>query len=260
MRLTHIGGPTVLIEFDGWRLLTDPTFDAPGRTYKFGWGTHSKKLSGPAMTPADLPDIDAILLSHDHHGDNLDDAGRGLLARAGTVVTTPGGADRLGHSTRGLRPWSSLDLTSPGRSPIRVTATPCRHGPPLSRPVAGEVIGFCLEWEGQETGALWVSGDSVMYRGLRQVAQRLDIGTAIVHLGGVRFRVTGPVRYSMTAREAIDLARVMKPKTLIPVHYEGWSHFREGRVAIDRAVGQADAQAQRLFRYLPMGSPTHVTA
>ena len=37
--LTHIGGPTVLLEVEGWRLLTDPTFDAPGRRYTFGWGS-----------------------------------------------------------------------------------------------------------------------------------------------------------------------------------------------------------------------------
>ena len=34
--LTHIGGPTVLIEVGGWRLLTDPTFDPPGQSYRFG--------------------------------------------------------------------------------------------------------------------------------------------------------------------------------------------------------------------------------
>ncbi|MER7283172.1 hypothetical protein ABT369_52970 [Dactylosporangium sp. NPDC000244] len=33
MRVTHVGGPTVLIEVGGWRLLTDPTFDPPGRRY-----------------------------------------------------------------------------------------------------------------------------------------------------------------------------------------------------------------------------------
>jgi L-ascorbate metabolism protein UlaG (beta-lactamase superfamily) len=54
VRITHIGGPTVLIEFDGWRLLTDPTFDAPGRRYNFGWGTGSIKLAGPAVAASDL--------------------------------------------------------------------------------------------------------------------------------------------------------------------------------------------------------------
>ena len=54
VRLTHIGGPTVLIEVGGWRMLTDPTFDAPGRRYNFGWGTSSRKLAGPAIAADDL--------------------------------------------------------------------------------------------------------------------------------------------------------------------------------------------------------------
>ena len=49
VRITHVGGPTVLIEAAGWRLLTDPTFDPPGKRYSFGWGTSSRKLAGPAV-------------------------------------------------------------------------------------------------------------------------------------------------------------------------------------------------------------------
>ena len=85
VRLTHIGGPTALIEVGGWRLLTDPTFDPAGGSYRFGWGTGSRKLTGPAIAASDLGPIDAVLLSHDHHDDNLDPAGRALLPSAGTV-------------------------------------------------------------------------------------------------------------------------------------------------------------------------------
>ena len=42
LQVTHIGGPTTLIEVGGWRILTDPTFDPPGRAYTFGWGTGSR--------------------------------------------------------------------------------------------------------------------------------------------------------------------------------------------------------------------------
>ena len=63
-RITHICGPTVLLEVDGWRLLTDLTFDPPGRRYGFGWGSSSHKLTGPSIAPADLGPIDAVLLSH----------------------------------------------------------------------------------------------------------------------------------------------------------------------------------------------------
>src|SRR5436190_12457266 len=54
VRLTHIGGPTVLIGVGGRRLLTDPTFDPPGQSYRFGWGTGSRKLTGPAIAASDL--------------------------------------------------------------------------------------------------------------------------------------------------------------------------------------------------------------
>ena len=115
VRLTHIGGPTALIELGGWTLLTDPTFDAPGRHYRFGWGTSSDKLAGPAIAAADLPPLDAILLSHDHHEDNLDAAGRALLPRAGEVVTTASGAKRLGFG-RGLVAWEGTTARGAGQA------------------------------------------------------------------------------------------------------------------------------------------------
>ena len=110
--LTHIGGPTVLIEIEGWRILADPTFDPPGRTYGFGLGTSSTKTAGPALDPAALGQVDVILLSHDHHADNLDDAGRALLPGAGTVLTTSAGSRRpsargVASNVRGLRPGST---------------------------------------------------------------------------------------------------------------------------------------------------------
>ena len=97
------------------------------------------------------------------------------------------GAKRLGGNARGLAAWAATTLEAPGRTPIEVTATPCRHGPPLSHPIVGEVVGFALRWEGQEHGVLWISGDTVLYDGVREVADRLEVDTAMVHLGGVQF-------------------------------------------------------------------------
>jgi len=256
VRVTHIGGPTALIEVGGWRILTDPTFDPPGRRYAFGWGTSSTKLAGPALRAEALGPIDAVLLTHDHHGDNLDDAGRALLPSAGTVLTTVSGAARLGGNTRGLAPWSSTRLERADRPAIEITATPCRHGPPLSRPVVGEVIGFALRWAGQRRGTLWISGDTVLYGGVRDVADRLRIGVALLHLGGVRFPVTGPVRYTMTARAAVELCRLVRPHIAVPIHYEGWRHFREPRAVVEDEFAAAPAEVRRCIRWLPIGTPT----
>ena len=258
IRVTHIGGPTVVIEAQGWRILTDPTFDPPGNTYKFGWGSKSTKLSGPALGPDDIGPIDAVLVSHDHHGDNLDDAGRALLATVPTVITTKAGARRLGQGVRGLDPWAITRLEAQGKPTLEVTATPCRHGPPLSRPIVGDVIGFALRWGRQRNGIVWVSGDSVLFDGVRQVADRLDVDVAILHLGEVQFPITGPIRYSMTARDAVELCRTLRPRVAIPVHYDGWSHFHEGRDSIEREISRAPSELRGLFQLLPLGKPIEV--
>lgn len=256
--ITHIGGPTALIEVGGWRILTDPTFDPPGKRYFFGWGTVSKKLAGPAITAEDLLPIDAVLLSHEHHGDNLDPAGRAMLPSAGTVITTVSGAKKLGGGARGLDDWETTWLEAPGKVPIEITATPCRHGPPLSHPIVGDVVGFSLEWEGQEDGTLWISGDTVLYDGVREVADKVDVGTAIIHLGGVRFPVSGPLRYTMTAEDAIELSALLRPHRVIPLHYEGWKHFRQGREAIEEVFESAPQGFRDTIEWLPIGDPVEV--
>ncbi|WP_230981066.1 MBL fold metallo-hydrolase [Gemmatimonas groenlandica] len=253
VRITHIGGPTVLIEVGGWRLLTDPTFDAPGQRYRFGFGTGSVKLAGPRVAAQAVLPIDAVLLTHDHHADNLDTAGRALLPLANRVITTASGANRLGGNAVGLTPWATHALQHEGRPTIHITATPCRHGPPGSHALVGDVIGFSLAWDNQAHGTLWISGDTVLFDGVREVADRVTVGTALVHLGGVRFPVTGPLHYTMTASDAVKLCALMAPHTFIPVHYESWYHFTQGRLDVERAFAGAPASVRERVRWLPVG-------
>src|SRR5271168_3151796 len=104
LQVRGFGGPTVLIELGGLRLLTDPTFDAPGE-YPLP-GRTLRKTAPASIEVADLGPIDAVLLSHDEHPDNLDNAGRALLDTVPVVFTTESGAGRLGGNARGLAPWS----------------------------------------------------------------------------------------------------------------------------------------------------------
>jgi len=255
VRLTHIGGPTVLVELGGWRILSDPTFDPAGRIYRFGWGTSSKKLTDPSRSLADIGSVDAVLVSHDQHADNLDDAGRSLLPSVGSVVTTKTAAGRLTGPVHGLDPWETTTLEAPGRPTITVTATPCRHGPPLSRPIVGPVVGFALAWEGQANGVLWLSGDTVLYDGVKEVADRLSVSVAVLHLGVVQFPITGPLKYTMSAQDAIELTGLIRPQIAVPVHYEGWSHFHQGRAQIEQAVEAAPTDVRDRFRLVDLGVP-----
>jgi L-ascorbate metabolism protein UlaG (beta-lactamase superfamily) len=87
---------------------------------------------------------------------------------------------------------------------------------------------------------------------------RVDI--ALLHLGGVQFPVSGPLRYTMTAHEAVELCRLVRPRTAIPIHYEGWAHFRQGRDAIEREFADAAEDVRRRIRWLPIGVPSEIPA
>ena len=80
----------------------------------------------------------------------------------------------------------------------------------------------------------------------------------VLHLGGVQFPVTGPLRYTMTAHDAIELVGLIKPRVAIPIHYEGWLHFRDGREGIEHALATAPADVRARVRWLPIGVPETV--
>ena len=141
MRITLIGSPTALIELDGFRLLTDPTFDA-------------------------------VLLSHDQHADNLDRSGRAFLDQVGRVPTTTAGACRLGARVEGLAPWSTKELVKTSGRSLRITATPARHGPAGIEPLAGDVIGFIVASADAAARPIYITGDTVWYDGVAEVARR----------------------------------------------------------------------------------------
>ncbi len=259
-RLTHIGAATLLLELAGLRLLTDPAFDQVGTRHTVPTPIpnlfNSSRTKAPALPAEEVGGLDAVLLSHEHHFDNLDDRGRELLPGAGVVLTTVAGAKRLGGNAVGLRPGESFEVEIAGGSPLRVTATPARHGPLWIAPMSGPVIGFLLDHE-ELTRPVWISGDTRWYSGLRStLAQRGSIGTAILHLGAARFRPTGPARFTMDAREAAGAVRDLDAEQVIPIHFEGWAHFKQGREAAQAEFERAGITDR--VRWLEPGEPAQV--
>src|SRR5215211_2698659 len=112
-----VGGPTGILEYAGLRWLTDPSLSPPG---EYAGGL--VKTTGPALDSSAIEPIDVVLLSHDHHSDNLDPGGREILPRAGRVLTTVDGARRLGGNATGLEPWASVEVARPDGSAVTVTA------------------------------------------------------------------------------------------------------------------------------------------
>lgn len=248
LRVTYIGGPTALIELGGLRLLTDPTFDPAGSEYPTPVYT-LRKMQGPAADAAHVGPIDVVLLSHDHHLDNLDRAGRALLPGATTVLTTPAAAARLGAPAVGLAAWESTDLPTRDARVLRVTATPARHGPPDGD--RGPVTGFVLALAGAPERGIYISGDTVWYEGVAAVARRFAVDVVFPFMGAARVREVGPAHLTFTAEEGVEVARAFPDAPIMPLHYEGWAHFSEGRAEIERAFGAAGLTAR--LRWPPAG-------
>jgi L-ascorbate metabolism protein UlaG (beta-lactamase superfamily) len=127
IQAAYIDGPTALFEWHGFRLLTDPTFDPPGGKYQNGPMVLEKTI-GPALAPEVLGREDTVLLSHDHHLDNLVHSGRTFLAGVPRLITTPDGAERLGGNSVGLAAWQNRHRGRRWTS-ARITGPPAQHGP-----------------------------------------------------------------------------------------------------------------------------------
>ena len=222
LRITLIGGPTALIEVDGFRLLTDPTFDAPG-AYQLPHVT-LEKLSGPALGAEAIGEVDAVLLSHDQHADNLDHSGKAFLAKAKRVLTTVAGAKRLGGHAEGLLPWATTELDGEDGRSLTITATPARHGPAGIEPLSGDVIGFVLTSK-DKSPPIYISGDTVWYDGVAEVARRFKAGVVLPFAGAAQTR--GPFHLTMDTNDTIETARAFPDAVIVPLHTDGWAHFRQ---------------------------------
>jgi L-ascorbate metabolism protein UlaG (beta-lactamase superfamily) len=238
-----VGGPTVLLDLGGLRIVSDPTFDAPGPH------GYLSKTAGPAVSEDRLGPIDLVLISHDNHPDNLDDRGRALALGTRLVLTTSSGAGRLGGPATGLTPWTSHTVPRPDGGELTVTAVPAVHGPEDGERDADgfincEVIGFVLSGTGLPT--VYLSGDNASIGGVAEIARRSPgIDAAVLHAGAAR--VAGKFRdraLSLDSVRAAAAAAILGAPVVIPAHYDGWAHFSEGRDDLARAFDDAGLSAQ----------------
>ncbi|KFY70086.1 hypothetical protein V499_09468 [Pseudogymnoascus sp. VKM F-103] len=243
---THVTTATAILNIDGINFLTDPYFgDAGTFEQEIDWSKVRLKedfgldeapppvqlsiSKAPAMKLHDLPPIDAVLLSHEDHYDNLDPEGRRLLDGR-RVFTTMDGAKNLQPrpAVVGLKPWETVTSIIGGKE-FRITGTPCKHFP------FGEVTGFILETDSfgiheasGKPNAIYFSGDTVYIDELKKIKDRVHVMAAILNLGNamVEFPI-GPIQITMDGKQAVQLVRDIGADVMVPMHFEEWGHFTE---------------------------------
>lgn len=221
--IQYIGGSTAYIEIAGVKFITDPTFDPKGTCYDLGKYTLHKKYRSLASLDS-IREIDYVLLSHDHHFDNLDNEGKKILPKAKNVFTTKVGAERLKGNAVGLKNWQQVEIPTKDGRVIQITGTPCRHGPINGD--RGPVTGFIINFKDKPDEVIYISGDTVYYDEIDNIIYRYNIKLAILFLGRAVIKEVGGEPLTMTIDESIKFAKKANCP-IVPLHFEGWEHFTE---------------------------------
>jgi L-ascorbate metabolism protein UlaG (beta-lactamase superfamily) len=228
--LFFVGTATTLIRYGDLTVLTDPNFLHKGQRAYLGHGLSATRRTEPAISVDQLPELDAVVLSH-LHGDHWDRHAQRGLNHDLPVITTPHAAKRLQWRgfprALGLRTWSSHDVYS-GDTRMTATAMPGRHAPLPLRRLLPPVMGTMLEFRhgaGPVQLRVYISGDTLLIEELRQIPDRYpEIDAAVLHLGGTR--LPGGLTVTMDAKAGADLMQLVHPGITIPVHFDDYSLFK----------------------------------
>lgn len=241
-----IGTATVLLEYAGFTILTDPNFLHSGDHVHLGYGIKSRRRTDPALEIGELPPIDFVLLSH-YHGDHFDRVAAAELDDDLPIVTTPHAAEKLEakgfRETYPLETWEACRIRK-GDARLTVTAMPGRHGPPVVSKGLPPVMGSMLEFRPDDAGPeepplvrLYVSGDTLVYDALEEIPERYpEIDLALLHLGGTR--ILG-VLLTMDAQQGVEAVDLIDAETSIPIHYNDYEVFRSPLSNFKAAVEKA---------------------
>lgn len=232
--LTPLDGPTVVIELAGVRFVVDPTFD-DAQEYPIG-SRSLRKTADATWTPDRVGAVDAVLLSHDQHPDNLDHRGRELLRTTPLTLTTPLAAGRLEATAVGLEPWQAHQVGA-----VTVTAVPAQHGPDGIEHLTGPVTGFVLEADGAPT--VYVSGDNASLRLVGEVAARFPAIDVAVLFAGAAKTPLADAFLTLTSAEAAAAAALLGRPRVLPVHTDGWAHFTQDGATLRAAFADAGLAA-----------------
>ncbi len=237
-----VGTATVVIRYAGFTFLTDPNFLHAGDHVHLGYGLTSRRVTNPAVEIEDLPPLDFVLLSH-LHGDHFDRVAVRKLNKATPIVSTRHATRYLRRngftSAHALRTWETMPITK-GEARLGVTAMPGTHAPGLLAKVLPPVMGSMFEFaepNGETRLRLYISGDTLVHDGLREIPRRYpEIDLGLVHLGGTR--VLG-VMVTMDGRQGVEAIRIIRPRTAIPIHYDDYTAFKSPLEDFKRAVVEA---------------------
>ncbi len=199
LTITRIAHSSVLIDFDGQRVLTDPWFSEQEGYY------HGEPY-GIALK--DLPSLAGVVVSHEHY-DHYDMQAFQAYPDKQVPMTvirgTAGPAREVGFSN--VIEMEAWETTSFG--PITITALPGKHGVPE--------ITYMLQAGGF---TVYFGGDTLLIPELSEIPHHFpNIDVALLAINGLQIRALGNQQVVMNPLDAAELCSIIHPRYAVPMHY-----------------------------------------
>lgn len=241
--LSWLGHSTVLINFYGLNILTDPVL-FPRVGAHFGFGTIGpKRLIAPALTAREIPRLDLVLLSHAHM-DHLDIPTLRSIPRPANVVTARATADLLSN---GLFPrvselgWGESTTVKTGQGDVRIQAFEVKHwGARWRRDTYRGYNGYLLEREGRK---ILFGGDTAFSSTFADLRGRGPFDIAVMPIGAYEPWICS----HCTPEQAVSMADAAAARYFVPIHHGTFPLGKEGPVQpLYRLEDALDKERERL--------------
>lgn len=221
--LAWLGHATVLVNFFGVWILTDPALFPRIGVDAFVGTIGPLRLVQAALGPADLPDIDLVLVSHAHF-DHLDTPSLGAIPGWPAAVMVPSTSDLLPRrrysSVQELR-WNETARVETARGDVVVRAIEVKHwGARIRRDTHRGWTGYVVEREGCR---LLFGGDTAMTDVFRDHRRHGPYEAAIMPIGAY-----DPwIHNHCTPEQAVRMADAAGARLFVPVHHRSFELSRE---------------------------------
>ncbi len=237
LTVSWLGHATVLLNFQGTWLATDPALEA-----RIGVGRGRAKLGPrrlvePALDAGELPPLDLVLLSHSHM-DHTDLGTLAALPRRTRVVVHRGNRDlvRRFDGVTELRWGQAADIAG-----IHVEAVPARHwGARMITDTHRGYGGYVLQRGGR---SVLFAGDTAFTDVLTPFGRRHHIDLAILPIGAYDPWIANHA----SPEEAWSMFRDLGAEYLLPVHHSTFRLSREpAHEPLARLLAAAGDEARRI--------------
>ncbi len=231
--LAWLGHATVLVNFYGLRIITDPVlFDRIGVDLGIG-SLGPLRLVRCALRPDELPELDLVLVSHAHF-DHLDTPSLAVIRGTPVAVMAAETADLLPRryysSVHELR-WDESVRVATARGDALVRAIQVKHwGARIQRDTHRGYTGWVVEREGRR---LLIGGDTADTAAFREHRRHGPFEAAVMPIGAYDPWISN----HCTPEQAVIMADAAGARLFVPVHHQS---FRLGREPVTEPIERAE--------------------